>query len=94
MLSEYWRCGVPVIIPDEALRQAGLSDQEALVEIACRLFNAEKLHLWPAAKLAGLSRGEFESELASRGMGRAPHRPDLSESRVGDEHKALENRRE
>jgi len=59
---------LPVIISDEALRQTGLSDEEALVEIACCLFDAEKLHLWPAAKLAGLSRGEFESELASRGI--------------------------
>jgi predicted HTH domain antitoxin len=57
---------MPVVIPDEVLREAGLSEREALVEIACRLFDAEKLALWPAAKLAGLSRVEFEDELRLR----------------------------
>ena len=59
---------MPVIISDETLKQAGLSEREALVEIACRLFDADKLHLGPATKLAGMSRGEFESELMSRGI--------------------------
>lgn len=57
---------MPVIIPDEVLREAGLSEREALIEIACRLYDAGKLNLWPAAKLAGLSRVEFESELIQR----------------------------
>ena len=57
---------MPVVIPDETLKQAGLSEREALVEIACRLFDAGKLALWPAAKLAGLSRSEFEGELMDR----------------------------
>jgi predicted HTH domain antitoxin len=65
---------MPVIIPDETLRQAGLTEKEALVEIACRLFDAEKLHLSPAAQLAGMNRGEFESALISRGI--AIHRID------------------
>ena len=47
---------MPVVIPDETLQQAGLTEREALVEIACRLFDAGKLPLWPAAKLAGMSR--------------------------------------
>ena len=59
---------MPVIIPDETLKQAGLSEDEARVEIACRLYDADKLHLWPAAQLAGLSRDEFESALVSRGI--------------------------
>ena len=57
---------MPVIIPDETLKQAGLTEREALIEIACRLFDADKLHLWPAAQLAGLSRDEFEAALLSR----------------------------
>ena len=57
---------MPVIIPDEVLHQAGLSEREALIEIACRFFDAEKLHLWPAAKLAGMTRVEFEEELRKR----------------------------
>ena len=65
---------MPVIIPDETLKQAGLSEDEARVEIACRLYDADKLHLWPAAQLAGLSRDEFESELISRGIAVALNR--------------------
>jgi len=65
---------MPVIIPDETLKQAGLTEKEALIEIACRLFDADKLHLWPAAQLAGMTRGEFESALISRGI--AVHRVD------------------
>ena len=65
---------MPVIIPDETLKQAGLTEKEALIEIACGLFDADKLPLWPAAQLAGMSRGEFESVLMSRGI--AVHRID------------------
>lgn len=57
---------MPVVIPDEALRQAGLDEREAVIESACRLFDAGKLALWPAARLAGLSRVEFEGELRAR----------------------------
>jgi predicted HTH domain antitoxin len=57
---------MPLVIPDRTLKSAGLSEREMKVEIACRLFDAEKLELWPAAQLAGLSRGEFEEELALR----------------------------
>ncbi len=57
---------MPVVIPDETLRQAGLTEPEAIVEIACLLFDAGKLALWPAAKLAGMSRVEFECELGRR----------------------------
>jgi predicted HTH domain antitoxin len=38
------------------------------IEIACRLFDANKLALWPAAQLAGISRAEFEDELAQRNI--------------------------
>jgi predicted HTH domain antitoxin len=51
---------MPVVISDETLRDAGLTEQEALVEIACRLFAAGRLALWPAAKLAGVDRVAFE----------------------------------
>jgi predicted HTH domain antitoxin len=57
---------MPVVIPDEVLREAGLSERDAVVEIACRLFDAGRLALWPAAKLAGLSRSEFEQALGAR----------------------------
>jgi predicted HTH domain antitoxin len=65
---------MPLVIPDEVLREAGLSEGDALVEFACRLFAAEKLTLWSAAKLAGLSRVAFEQALLLR---RIPlYRPD------------------
>lgn len=57
-----------IVISDKILEQAGLSEQEARIEIACHLFDTGKLALWPAAQLAGLSRGEMEDELISRGI--------------------------
>src|SRR5258708_22445977 len=57
---------MPVVIPDEVLQETGLTERELLIELACRLFDIEKLDLWPAAKLVGLSRGEMEQELWKR----------------------------
>lgn len=57
---------MPLTLSDDVLKQTGMSVDEARVEIACRLFDAEKLDLWPAAQLAELSRAEFELELARR----------------------------
>lgn len=57
---------MPLTLSDEVLKQAGMTAEEARVEIACRLFEAEKLALWPAAQLARLSRVEFEEELSAR----------------------------
>ena len=55
-----------LVISDEALASAGLSEREARVELACRLFDIGRLALWPAARFAGLSRVEMEGELADR----------------------------
>ena len=68
-------------IPDDILGQAGLSEHDALVEFACRLFAAGKLALWPAARLASLSRSEMEDELRVR---------DIPVYRVTDEYWAQE----
>lgn len=57
---------MPVVISDEVLQQAGLSERDLLIELACRLFDLGKLHLWPAAQLAGLTRVEMEAELMKR----------------------------
>ncbi len=51
---------------DDILKQAGLTEREAVIEFACRLFDAGKLDLWPAAQLAGLTRVEMEEELFAR----------------------------
>lgn len=66
-----------VTIPDDVLQQAGLTEKEVLVEVACRLFDAGKLALWPAARLAGLDRDEMEEALANRGI--PVYRPQLHE---------------
>lgn len=57
---------MPLTISDDVLRQTGMSMEEARVEIACRLFDAGKLALWPAAQLAEMPRGQFEEELTRR----------------------------
>lgn len=77
---------MPVVISDETLKQAGMTEREAVVEIACRLFDAEKLALWPAAKMAGLSRVEFEQELMNRKI--PVYRPTLQDFK--DDVAALE----
>src|SRR5258708_10071727 len=57
---------MPVVIPDEVLQETGMTERELRIELACRLFDLEKLHLWPAAKLAGLTRSGMEGELWKR----------------------------
>jgi len=70
---------MPLTLSDDILKKAGMSAEEARVEIACRLFDAEKLALWPAAQLAEMTRVEFEEELHRR---RIPiYRPTLDEGR-------------
>ena len=68
---------MPLVIPDELLLEAGLDEREALVEIACRLFEGGRLTLSSAVKFAGMSRTEFEDELRSRQI--AVYRPGLDE---------------
>ena len=68
---------MPVIISDDILRESGLGEKDALVEIACRLFDAGKISLPLAARLAALSRGEMEDALFDR---RIPlYRPTLAD---------------
>ena len=55
-----------VVISDEVLRAAGMSEREALTEVACRFFEAEKLALRAAAEMAHLTRVQFEQELLRR----------------------------
>jgi predicted HTH domain antitoxin len=66
-----------ITIPDDILVAAGLTEKEALIEFACRLFDAEKLGLFQAGKLAGLSRVEMECELRKRNI--AIYRPTLQD---------------
>ena len=66
-------------IPDEVLKEAGLSESEALVEFACRLYDAGKISLWTAAKLAVLDRNGIEDALLERGL--PVYRPQTSDFR-------------
>jgi predicted HTH domain antitoxin len=61
---------MPLLISDETLRAAGMSEGEAKVEIASRLFDAGKLAFGQAAGLAGLSELDFEAQLELRGLPR------------------------
>jgi predicted HTH domain antitoxin len=57
---------VPLTIPDRLLAEAGFSERDALIEIACRLYDAGKLTMPAATRWAGLGRTQFEEELLHR----------------------------
>ena len=57
---------MPVTVPDQLLLEAGLSESEAKLEIACRLYDAGKLTMPQATRWAGISRVEFETALLER----------------------------
>ncbi len=66
--TKYW-LGVgarPTDAMGPILKRAGISDQEALVELACRLFDTRRLTLFFAAKLSGMSQPGFEDILLDR----------------------------
>lgn len=75
-----------VIVPDDILATAGLSDSEMKQEIAIMLFAQEKLTLAQASRFAGVDRMTFQHILASR---KIPVHYDVS-----DFEKDLENLRE
>lgn len=57
---------MPLVITDELLRSAGLTEREAAIEIACRLYAAGVLDMPQAVRLADVSRGVFEAACADR----------------------------
>jgi predicted HTH domain antitoxin len=59
---------MPVVISDDILQHANLSEREALIEIACHLYDAQRIGKGLAARLAGLTRPEFDDELVRRGL--------------------------
>lgn len=59
---------MPLTISDAFLSEAGLGEAEARIEIACRLYDAERLAFCPAIRWSGLTRGEFEDALRERGL--------------------------
>ena len=59
---------MPMVISDDLLQSVGLTEREARIEVGCRLFQAGRLSLPKAAKLAGLARVEMEEELHRRAI--------------------------
>jgi len=59
---------MPLTLPDELLSEAGLSEADAKLEIACRLYDAGKLSMPQATRWAGITRVEFESALLERNL--------------------------
>jgi len=59
---------MPIVITNELLSEAGLSERDALLEIACRLYDAGKLTMPQATRWAGVTRVELESALLQRGL--------------------------
>lgn len=68
---------MPLVISDEQLRVMNMDERNAQIEIACRLFDAERLSLPAAAGFAGLSRAAMEGELRRRQI--AIYRPTLED---------------
>jgi predicted HTH domain antitoxin len=73
---------MPLVISDEMLRAAGMNEREAKLEIACRWFDAGKLAFGHAARLAGLTENEFETELQLRGIPRYRYTEEMLEQDV------------
>ena len=57
---------MPLMISDELLLDAGLSEAEARLEIACRLYDAGMLTMRQATRWAAVSRVELEGALLHR----------------------------
>lgn len=57
-----------VIIPDDILQSAEMSEAELKLEIAIMLFQQDKISLGKARSLAGMSLLDFQREIASRGI--------------------------
>ncbi len=57
-----------VVIPDNILQAAGMSEAELKLEIAIILYQQRRLCTGKARRLAGMNLIEFQRELASRGI--------------------------
>jgi predicted HTH domain antitoxin len=57
-----------VTLPDNVVSNPELNGQELLIEVACRLYDADLIPKGRATRLTGLSRVAFEEELIRRGL--------------------------
>ena len=55
-------------IPDEVMKSAGLTEEEARIGFACWLYDADRISMFEASRMCGLSRDEFQAELMERGL--------------------------
>ena len=66
-----------LLVSDDILKEAGVTERDVLVELACRWFDGGRLSLPSATKIAGIGRSEFENQLALRGI--AAYRPTVQD---------------
>ena len=57
-----------VVIPDDVLRSAGMSEAQLKLEIAIMLFQQDRISIGKARRLAGINLLEFQREIAKRGI--------------------------
>ncbi|WP_017716259.1 UPF0175 family protein [Kamptonema formosum] len=57
-----------VVISDDILQAAEMSESEFMLEIAILLFQKDKISIGKASHLAGMNLIEFQREIASRGI--------------------------
>ena len=57
-----------LIIPDNIIQSANLSEKKFRIELACWMYQKEFFNLEQGAKFSSLSQLEFMKELGNRGM--------------------------
>lgn len=55
-----------IIITSDTLVNAGLSEQDFLIDLACYMYEKKRLSMGKAREIAGLNLMEFQAELAAR----------------------------
>jgi predicted HTH domain antitoxin len=53
-------------IPEDIIKAVGLTERECLIELAVHFYAERRIKLGHALRLSGLSRLDFEKELAQR----------------------------
>lgn len=59
---------MPLTIPDKTLDGLRSAARDALIDMACRLYDADRISKPEATRMTGLSRIDFEDELTRRGL--------------------------
>jgi predicted HTH domain antitoxin len=59
---------VNVELPDVALEGTGMTPELAKLEVAVALYRDRKISMGRAARIAGMSRPQFQGELGKRGV--------------------------